>query len=252
MRFPFYLFLFIFSAASLALFQCGNPKTVDSVAALTVYPKNLKALKQTELPESILFKGQFLEAKKWIDTNGENFLVVSNSGVKKGSTEFNTNTKSVEYYAVQYVQKEGKLTKLWDLFDFEKDCEFDLWIGTLGVYVSDLDSNGTTETKIAYKKSCRSDVSPAQLRIMMYEGTSKMALRGLMLLKPIDSSFSLANFEPDLSKLPKSSKDKSEDYERLFGRFENANDFADKPKIMLLNAIDVWKSLIQQDDFKQF
>jgi len=251
-----YSFLFKVFLVILVFSNC-NRKAGDTDEGIEpnslVYPTNLADITKDAIPKECQFKGKFLKAKSWIDTTGQNVLIISYSGVVKGSNEFNQNTQSSEYYAVQYIFIKNQYEKLWELSDFEKDCPFDLWIGTMpgGVFVTDLDSNGKTETTLAYKKGCRSDVSPSQLRIAMFEGVVKMGLEGSMLLTPADSAKFLASFEPDLSKIEiKNAKD-PDNFLLEMGRYKNAKDFEKKPEKFLEFGRNKWLFFISRDDFKQ-
>lgn len=243
-------FILISFSLTLLLQNCNQKPKTEVEKVQVIYPQNVSKIIAKNIPKSMEFKGDFLDAQKWTDSLGENYLIVSRSKVLKGSTEFDENTQSVEMYAIQYVQKGNRIDKLWELTDFEKDCPFDLWMGTVGngIWVYDLDSNGIAESILAYKKTCRSDVSPAQLKLIMHQGKTKMALRGSMLLTPLDATFNPNNFEPDLSKIPAT---KADDYMRLMGRYENANEFKNQPRVFLDSATALWKRLIQKDDFKQ-
>ncbi len=44
--------------------------------------------------------------------------------------------------------------------------------------VTDVDADGVAEIAFLCKLSCRSDVSPARLKLIMYEGAQKYAIRG--------------------------------------------------------------------------
>ena len=43
--------------------------------------------------------------------------------------------------------------------------------------VTDLDQDGIAETTVQYKLACRSDVSPALMKLVMHEGETKYAHR---------------------------------------------------------------------------
>ncbi|MCR5563909.1 MAG: hypothetical protein K6F46_11205, partial [Desulfovibrio sp.] len=44
--------------------------------------------------------------------------------------------------------------------------------------ITDLDGNGVSEVWITYYVSCHGDVSPDGMKVLMYEGGKKHALRG--------------------------------------------------------------------------
>ena len=51
------------------------------------------------------------------------------------------------------------------------------WAGTERS-ITDLDSDGIAESTFLYKLSCRSDISPARLKLIMHKGAAKYAMRG--------------------------------------------------------------------------
>jgi hypothetical protein len=44
--------------------------------------------------------------------------------------------------------------------------------------ITDLDANGVSESSFLYKTSCRSDVSPARLTLVMHEGSQQFVMKG--------------------------------------------------------------------------
>jgi hypothetical protein len=69
---------------------------------------------------------------------------------------------------------------VWEAKDFVLDCRFDLTLDLLAksIEVTDLDQNGEAEVSFAYTRGCRSDVSPLELKLLLYQGATKYALRG--------------------------------------------------------------------------
>lgn len=70
--------------------------------------------------------------------------------------------------------------ELWRAKDFVEKCEFDLTLDVVdgSIRLTDLDADGDPEVSFLYRLSCRSDVSPHTAKLLMYEGTTKYALRG--------------------------------------------------------------------------
>jgi hypothetical protein len=70
--------------------------------------------------------------------------------------------------------------QLWSAKDFVVDCPFDLTFKLFkeSIRVSDVNANGKTEVVFAYVTGCRSDVSPDTMKVLLYEGKEKFALRG--------------------------------------------------------------------------
>jgi hypothetical protein len=74
----------------------------------------------------------------------------------------------------------ARWTEVWDAKDFVNGCEFDVTVALneKSISVTDVDGNGKAEISFVYQLGCRSDVSPLTLKLLMYEGKAKYALRG--------------------------------------------------------------------------
>ena len=70
--------------------------------------------------------------------------------------------------------------QVWTAKDFVKGCDFDLTLRVLerSISVTDLNGDGKAEVSFMYAAGCRSDVSPLTLKLLMYDGATKYALRG--------------------------------------------------------------------------
>jgi hypothetical protein len=181
------------------------------------------------LPGEIRYQGKIVTGARWIDSNGENILLLTQTG------KFPSKGKCVsdegrcfdaEVYAYNYIRKDGDVSLLWMITDYERGCSFDLYAGFVkdALFITDLDSNGVAESLFLYKLSCRSDVSPAVLKLIMHEGATKYAIRGATKL-PGDSGGGAMNIDP---------------------AFKQA-------KPVLRNfAVEKWNKYVTKDDFEQF
>ncbi len=80
---------------------------------------------------------------------------------------------------IERTDRKGKV--LWTVRDFVRDCtdDVDVELEMLApISITDIDDNGLNEIWMPYKMACRGDVSPAVMKIIMYEGTKKHAMRG--------------------------------------------------------------------------
>lgn len=70
--------------------------------------------------------------------------------------------------------------EVWRAKDFVLDCPFDLELDVDpdSLEVSDADADGQPEFSFLYRLTCRSDVSPRDAKLLLYEGKTKYALRG--------------------------------------------------------------------------
>ncbi|MCX7877980.1 MAG: hypothetical protein N2510_04975, partial [Ignavibacteria bacterium] len=92
--------------------------------------------------------------------------------------------------------------------------------GSLGI--TDVDNNGTGESTFLYRISCRGDVSPEGLKLIMHEGKNKYAIRGNMLLE----------FNG----------------EKLGGEGNPDNAFKNAPEVFLEHAQEMWEKFYKQSN----
>jgi len=135
----------------------------------------IEGLSEEAIPSSVKFEGKFKEARRWSDSLGDNLLIISETGVYETPDKY----KNAELFAYHFILS-GTSELTWKIHDFEKECQLDIEIEFLKntLSITDLDKNGITEIWLIYKKACRGDVSPSEMKIIMYEGTQKYALRG--------------------------------------------------------------------------
>ena len=251
--------LFGFIACTQTTNQVENkqqPKPQQQPPESTIIPIDITPTDLTlaEIPASIKIKGDLLEAKSWTDQNGENILVVSRRGpLEEPESKFPEIEQYAELFGEQYLKQGEEMTLLWDIYDFERNCPFDLWIGLLpnSTQVTDWDEDGITETTLIYKLGCRSDVSPSRMKLLIHENDTKMGLRGIMVLEP-ESNMIDATFEPNFSQLDTVGFSEFERYRGILGRYENEADFQDQPPVFLKHARSLWKEFMIEKDFSQF
>jgi len=203
----------------------------------------VKEISASQLPPSATYKGVFQKGFTWEDANGKNLLILSTQGPyqEKIPRETYGPEESKFLYGAQYVLKGDHAQLLWDIKDFELHCAFDLSVSFLekGFRVTDLDQNGISETTLAYKLACRSDVTPARMKVLMHEGGIKYGLRGQMcLFSPPHEGFQF-----DESRLSEEEKT-TLTYRVSEGRYANTRDFDDAPAAFLPFAQSLWKELV--------
>lgn len=134
------------------------------------------------IPHSIQYKGKIIGGAHWKDNLGESVFFVTHTGKMKSKGECPTSDGcyDAEIYAFCYAGTKDSLSLLWKTVDFERNCPFDLYAGLAdsAIFITDLNSNGIAECTFLYLLSCRSDVSPSRLKLMMHEGRKKLAIRG--------------------------------------------------------------------------
>lgn len=215
----------------------------------------VKELTENLLPKELKFKGECIEAKNWSDINGENILLISRLGPYTAPSKAINGAlaSNIELFAYQFLLAGSKPVLLWEFSDSVKNCHVDMFMGLLpnSTIITDLNKNGLTETTIIYRKSCRGDVSPSDMSILIFEGKKLYRLKGQMysrdaLGKPDES------FQCDLSKsdLEKYNKKTFEYFKAQIGRYENENEFTDAPDVFLSFARKKWREFFIMDDFQ--
>lgn len=116
-------------------------------------------------------------------------------------------TKTAEGYSRNkefFVTHSLGAQQVWKAKDFVNRCEFDLELEMLddSIEVTDLDNDGLAEISFLYKLGCRSDVSPLDVKLLMYEGTTKYALRGESYERVGETEYAGGAFKPDFNGAP--------------------------------------------------
>lgn len=200
-----------------------------------------------QVPPGLKFRGTVDGAWQWKDKLGENLLITTmvTPFVENADGE---EAKTAELHAFHYIKKDTSYKLLWKISDAEKECPFDLSAQFINdpVIVTDIDNDGVGETTIQYKMACRSDVSPAYMKIIMHEDSAKYSLRGLMWIKASEEEqFTVTENDMNLEKQPK----KTDEYEALiqrFGRYETEKEFAAAPAGFLAHARSRWMKFVKE------
>lgn len=161
-------------------------KIIPLFAALSLLPFCLigqSALKVTKLkpkdvPAEILPKGELKEVLRFVDREGDHLLVCSETGVTTSPSD--ESMRQAELYARHYLLQNGHYTEGWMVTDFVRDCPVDLEAQFVPntTQVTDLNNDGVSEVWIMYTTACHGDVSPSTMKIIVYQGGQKFAMRG--------------------------------------------------------------------------
>ena len=122
-------------------------------------------------------EGDIIKTLPFRDRSGENTLILSSQKTCGGD-----GTCGRKIFAYRFLKgADGAARRLWRVYDFEEASEFDLLAAFYmnRVAITDLDKNGTSEVWLPYALGCLSDPSQHPMKIIMYEGTQKYAMRGL-------------------------------------------------------------------------
>lgn len=202
-----------------------------------------------DIPSSIKIKGQVQEALKWNDNLGENIFITSYMAPYDDKDEqYGEDGQTAELHAYHYAKKEGNYREVWTLNEVEKACPFDITCEFIpgSTTVTDMDKDGIAETKVQYAMACRSDVSPAAMKLLMNENGTKYMLKGnRWLAYSPEIKFNVTDSNVNLAILPKL-KDETEEMLRSFGRYENEKDFAGAPSPFLFYARTEWLKHVKE------
>lgn len=178
----------------------------------------------TKLPNGINFNGKIKTAVRWTDKSGDNIIITTETGEKTSKkVEPTDDFREAAIYAYHYIVKIDSTILTWKVYDFIKDCSFDIEASFIknSFQVTDLNEDGVAEIWIMYKTVCTSDVSPCDMKIIMYQGQQKFAMRGKNKVKISDKEFYAGEY-----------------------KFDHA--FADGPKEFLEFARKLWNKNIMQ------
>lgn len=139
--------------------------------------KNL-VMEPGKLPSSVKYDGKIVAGARWEDKNGQNVLIVCETEEKTTG-----DNRSKELFAYQYILDGDNAKQLWKVNDFIKDCPVDLALKLIpgSITVTDINKDGIAENTFLYRMSCKGDVSPDDMKLIMHEGENKYALRGQMI-----------------------------------------------------------------------
>lgn len=171
----------LFLVVLIALFALPGAFFAPSVGAAADIPTK----PVTSIPKGLDVKGKFVGGLRWDDRNGENWLILTETGEFKSPTQKRADSPDLvdhdaEVYAYLFTKTPDGFKQTWKITDFNRNCQFDVSASFVpeATSVTDLDDDGLAEVWVVYRTACRSDVSPATMKLIMYEGTTKYAMRG--------------------------------------------------------------------------
>jgi hypothetical protein len=153
---------------------------------------NIAKPDSASLPKGIVFKGHIVNTASWVDSLGENVVILTETGEYQSTTIKNDDSyRDAALYAYHYLIQKDSVKLLWRVYDFTKECPVDLYANFIKntFAVTDLNHNGKAEIWLMYKTVCHGDVSPSTMKIIMYEGDQKFAVRGMNKVRPSANEF---------------------------------------------------------------
>ena len=151
-----------------------------------------------KIPKEIKYNGKVKSAITWNDKLGENFVLTCETGEFKTKNSENDGRDS-EIYACHYIRSKSVIKQNWKIYDFVKDCPVDIEASFLKntLNITDLNNDGIEEIWIMYKTACHGDVSPCEMKIIMYQQKLKLAMRGQNRVKVSDKEYYGGNYSFD-------------------------------------------------------
>jgi len=147
--------------------------------ATTVWADDRVALTPLDqLPDGVELRGKQVGAYTWNDRQGKNLLVLG----EQTSERDDDGAQSAFVYAALYVLDGSRPKRVWMLYDDVQHCEFDAGVhfNPEATQVTDLLGDGITQATVGYSRTCTSDVSPNEFKLIMHVGKSqRYRLRGV-------------------------------------------------------------------------
>lgn len=174
---------------------------------LPLFPQiNPTKISKSQIPSEIKYLGNPIWSYKWTDKSGTNYLICSMSKeyappeaieARKHYqiTKYDDFTDTMydsyeaefinrELFAIRYCIADGKVKIIWQLEDEVHQCPADMTLEFLGKpQITDLNNDNSAEVWFIYTLGCRSDVSPVDMKLFMYDGKDKYAIRGTRILR---------------------------------------------------------------------
>ena len=142
-------------------------------------------------------EGKILKAVRYTDITGENLILLTETDVVSKQDDLGNYSASKELFAYRFFLKDNN-KEVWRVRDFVRDCEVDITVSfVLNAFrITDLNGDGNAEIWMTYMLNCAGDVSPNTMKIIMYEGEKKYAVRGI-----VQNEFMGGELETEMNKL---------------------------------------------------
>lgn len=134
------------------------------------------------LPSTIRYPGKVKDILQWTDKQGRHLLLLSEAiNVSRNAVS----AKDAELYAGHYLDVGGNWELQWKVSDFERVCPLDVGATFIleSVEITDLDKDGISEVSFMYRTFCTGGIDPHSLKLIMYAGKKKLAIRGETLVR---------------------------------------------------------------------
>lgn len=154
-----------------------------SCSSLTIFGQNIRVekLDKKEISKGIKYNGNIREAVRYTDRSGDYIVLISETGIYRNEKiEHENDGGDAELYSYCFAVKQNSFEQVWKVYDFIHDCPVDIVASFVKdtFQVTDLNNDGIAEVWLMYRTVCHGDVSPCNMKIIMYQGRQKFAMRG--------------------------------------------------------------------------
>ena len=126
-----------------------------------------------------LSQDDIISIETWRDDNEVNYLIKLQRVINQPHKDYGS-ARLGEVIAHLYVVDSGKVRRLWQVYDHAEPCDLDLIaeFSQQPTSITDLNHNGISEVSLPYYLGCFGGVDYYDMKIIMYEGQQKYAIRG--------------------------------------------------------------------------
>lgn len=145
-------------------------------------------IEKNSIPATIKYVGHVVNAVRWTDSLGDNIVITTETGETPSKSMPEDGYRDAALYAYHYLALSDTFKLTWKINDFIKECPVEIKANFIKntFAVTDLNNDGKAEVWVMYKTVCHGDVSPCNMKIIMYESNKKFAVRGTTRVKPSD------------------------------------------------------------------
>lgn len=240
-----HLYLFVFLA--FLSFACGQEGASERAqeSQNPAFTGDYQELKAQDIPETIRLDGKLLNALKYEDLSGDYHFTVYQTGPMNDPRSEDGIMASLQLA----LYRSGSTQPIWAYAIAEGDCPFDLWVGVDTVTVTDLDKNGIAEVGVVLSHSCRSDVSPGQMQVLIHQSEETYRLAGdrwlsMLGVFPTPNSYAMSSVEDSLA------YETQYDLPARWGRFRVAEAPNDIAGALREHARLLWRSQVIEKEFR--
>ena len=173
------------------LYSKQREKFIQTTIKPEAYNKHLKRVKEDieyqkiafiSISKTVKYEGRLINGIGWKDKIGEHIIITSETGIYQ-SPKFSHDDNDgadAELFAYHFIKNGDTYKQKWKVYDYISDCPVDIEANFIKntLHITDLDKNGVAEVWLMYTKVCHGDVSPSEMKIIMYQGNQKYGMRG--------------------------------------------------------------------------